>query len=99
MAADLQETSCDHISGSKTVTVFTSERKWLNRLRKYQEQHPDMVKIIHENNDGSILAHVPDTWFQIRPPRKINLTDEQRNKLAERLKTSRKYNNVNNSDF
>lgn len=94
MAADLHETSCDHISGSKTVTVFTSERKWLNRLHKYQELHPDMVKIIHENNDGSILAHVPESWLKITPTRKRVLSEEQRLDMSNRMKNIRKNNST-----
>ena len=74
-----------------TWEVSSDERKWINKILKLAEDHPDEVKITQrpESNYGMIVAHVPATWFKIMPPRKLNLTEEQRSQMAERLKAGR----------
>ena len=75
---DIQETVIEHCSGDVHATVTAAEYTSANRIRKLAEQCPAEVKIIYENSDGSLLAHVPYKWVTIRPPRKLNLTDEQK---------------------
>ena len=57
-------------------------------MRKLKELHPDEVDIAKDGGNY-ILAHFPAKWVHINPPRKITLTDEQRQALAERLKEAR----------
>lgn len=48
------------------------------------QKNPEDVKIIIENNDGSIFAHIPINYIKISPPRKVS--DEQKEVASERFK-------------
>ena len=66
----------------------SDERKFITRVRMLKEKYPDEVRIIAEpeNNDGCIYCELPTEWFSIRPPRKLNLTDEQREEMSVRMR-------------
>lgn len=89
--AEIRETCVNHIDGDQTVTFSSSETKWINKITKLHESHPDEVKIIREpeHNYGTIYAEVPQKWLKISPPRQMNYTDEQRAAMAERLSAAR----------
>lgn len=88
-----RETTTNYIVGEKTFTFYSSETMWVNRIKKYAEQYPDDVKIIrlHCDDDGvrSVIAELPKKWFNIKPPIKRNITDEQREELRTRLQQAR----------
>lgn len=88
-----RETTTNYIVGEQTFTFYSSESKWVNKIKKYAEQYPDEVKIIrlHRDDDGawSVIAELPKKWFNIKPPIKRNLTDEQKEALALRLQQAR----------
>ena len=88
----MNETGFEYLIENDYATVWSSERKWINRIIKLQESHSEDVHIIYcpENNDGTILAHVPKNWLKISPPRQVNMTEERKAQLAEHLKTERK---------
>lgn len=86
---DLHETGINHIAGDNFVTFFSSERKWINRIRKLKEEFPNEVDIKHENPDGSLVAHIPTSWFQIKPRKKIQFTEEQILAAKARLEKGR----------
>ena len=71
----------------------SDERKYISKVRRLKEQYPDEVRIIAEpeENDGCIYCEMPTAWFTIRVPKKMNLTDEQRKKIAERLNNANAY--------
>lgn len=76
---------CDLAAG-----FFSSdERKWINKVRKLKEEHPNEVEIIKqpEDNDGCIYAKLPTAWFKLRPPVKRDFTEEQLQEMRERMKT------------
>lgn len=83
------ETAMDHISGNDYWAVSTGEQKIRNRLAKLYEQYPDEVKLIAENQDGSVFYHVPKNWIKISPSIKRTLTDEQREAARDRLAAAR----------
>ena len=88
---EFKETSVDFLNVDKRATFCSSEIKWINKILKLQESHPGDVHIAYtpEDNDGMIVAHVPKNWFKISPPRKRDMTDEQRAAAAERLASVR----------
>lgn len=49
-----------------------------SKLLRLAEQNPDEVKIMAENEDGSLFAHVPVNYIKISPPRKVS---EEQKKL------------------
>lgn len=87
--ADQRETSWDYIVGSSTGTLFTTERKWINKINRLKEVYPDKVDILKQNRDGSILVRIPSSWFKISPPRQSNLSDEQKEAARQRLAKAR----------
>ena len=46
-----------------------------------------MVKAVNE--DGSMLFHVPREWLTIRPPVKLNISEERRAELSEQMRRIR----------
>ena len=79
--------TCFNYCGDKGY-MSSDERKWIGRIRRLKEQHPDEVRIITEpeDNDGCIYAELPKEWLQVRPPKKMNYTDEQRQEMSDRMK-------------
>ena len=53
------------------------------------EEYPNDIELIAENQDGSILVHLPAAWLKIRPKKKINLTAEQIAASKARLEQGR----------
>lgn len=78
------------LTGQKIGSVTFSQKRWVNKIRKYASEFPDDIRIVAENEDGSICAQVPITWFKFSPPRKgREMTDEERAEAAERLRSAR----------
>lgn len=71
------------------MTCTLTRKKWVNKVMSFAEQYPDEVKICHINKDGSIVAHIPVSYFRIcRPPQ---LSEEEKQRRREIiLKASRK---------
>jgi len=65
----------------------SDEKRWINKIRKLKEQYPDQIRIIAEpeTNDGCIYCQLPTSWLKIQPKRKIEMSEEQKNALRERL--------------
>ena len=68
--------------------ISSDEERWKNKIRKMADERPDEVIIIKEpeSNNGYIYAKIPPKWVLIKPPVKMDLTDEERAKRAERLR-------------
>lgn len=81
----MNEFAIEWIKGAQyagvTVPSGTALRSKLLRLA---EQNPNEVKIITENEDGSMFAHVPVNYVKISPPKKMS--EEQREAASERFK-------------
>lgn len=90
--ADLIETCVEYITVDSYATFCSGERKWINKILKLKAQYPNEVDIITppEQNGGIILSHIPKSWLKVSPPRKVNMTEEQREAAAERMKNLRK---------
>ena len=56
---DIKETAWDHLSGEKTATLSTSEKKWIRMIESLKEKYPDQVDIRCRNADGSIVVRLP----------------------------------------
>jgi len=78
---DTPENAIEWLKGRKTATVTLAGRTSLNgRVRKLAKEKPDKCQIIDENEDGTIVAHLPAAWIKINPTRE--LTEEEHEKLA-----------------
>lgn len=83
------ETAIDHIKGDTHCSVSTGEQAVRNRLAKLAERYPDDVKLVSNNADGSVYYHIPFKWVKLSPPRKVEMTDEKRVALANRMRAMR----------
>ena len=81
------ETCIDYTDYEKAV-VSTDEPKWHRRLRAYAQDYPDQVRIKYfpETNDGNMVAEIPVKWVRIKPPKHVNMSDEQRAALSEKMR-------------
>lgn len=87
---DFKGFSINWIKGEKIASVVApSGTAMCNALKRYAEERPEDVTIRATNPDGSILAHVPAAWVSIRPPKQMNLTNEQRAERAEKMRALR----------
>ena len=91
------ETCCEYLD-DKVMWVSSDQQKIINRVRKLAETYPDSVTIKRqpEQNNGCIYATMPAEWLKLNPPRKIELTDERKAELSERLRTAREIRTNNN---
>ena len=87
---DCIDNCLEFITGAKTATVTFSQTRLVNRIKKLAKERPDECTDLIENAEGSVVAHVPVTWFKLRPPKETRkLTEEENNKLRERLELAR----------
>lgn len=91
MSDNFKETSIDYLTCDNHAVFYSGETKWINKMRRYAEQYPNEVRI-QQDNDWGLIAHVPRNWMKVAPPRKVNLTEEQRRQRAARLAASRSNN-------
>lgn len=99
--ADLRETAFEYTDGDKHATLSSSETKWINKITKLHEQYPDDIEIVckAEDNYGMVVAHIPKSWFKISPPKKMNLTEEQKAVRAERMRKAREKIKRSNNEY
>ena len=84
----MSETSVEYIKGENYLTWYSDDPKWVNRIRQLAAEDAD-VQIVSDDGE-SVLAHCPVSWFKPpKPPIKRNMTDEQRQAAAERMKNMR----------
>lgn len=57
--AELKENVIEWLVGDRDVMCTLSQKKYVNRVLAMAKKHPERVEIIHENDDGSILARLP----------------------------------------
>lgn len=85
-----REFAIEWIKGDVTATVTApSGTKIANSMKRQYKKRPEDVTEFVENKDGSICCHVPVNWIKVSPPRKVVLTDEERQKISERLQAGR----------
>jgi len=83
--------TCFNYTAREAGYFSSNEQRWINRVRKLANEHPDEVTILSEpeDNDGTIYARMPVSYFRLQAPQKQNLTDEQKEALSERLRNWR----------
>ena len=85
---DSQETTINLLAADSFATIYTCERSMLLKLDKLAKANPDEVK--QTWTDGyAVKYQVPKNWVKVTPPRKLNLTDEQKQLAAARLSAAR----------
>ena len=57
--AELRENCIEWLNGQDVVSVTLSQKRLISKVKRMAEKHPNLVKILAENADGSIFAHLP----------------------------------------
>ena len=88
------ENCIEFLNNQHQFTVSFCMPKWINKIKKLKEEHPNDIKIIAENEDGSICAKLPMKYLKISAPRKVS--EEQRQAASERFKKIRENMSLQN---
>ncbi|MBO5969970.1 MAG: hypothetical protein J6S14_15890 [Clostridia bacterium] len=93
--AEIRETCYEQDADSKCGVITTNELGWIRKIQRLAEEYPEdvVIKLQPDENYGYLLASVPTPWFVIRPPKKMNLSEEQKDALRERMAEARKKRN------
>lgn len=91
--SDQRENVIEWYNGSERMTVTLSQRRFINKIKRYAGRFPNEVEIVRENADGTLLAHVPLRFLDVRPPREVS--EEQREKFRENMKKYREGKKAN----
>ena len=83
-----QENVIEFLKNSDTMTVTFSQGRFVSKVRELEEKFPDEVKIVAENADGSIVAHLPVSALHLSIIKR-EMTEEQKRAGAERLAKAR----------
>jgi hypothetical protein len=77
-----KENAIEWITGQRTITVTLSHSKYVNKVKSLATTHKE-VKILAENEDGTILAKLPIKYLKLSAPRQVS--EEQREQMRERF--------------
>lgn len=83
-----QETIFNYNQEEKTASCYTHDPSLIRKLDKLAEN--DEAIIVVREGDGWKEYNLPKKYLKVRPPRK--LSDEQREEMANRMKSMRKDN-------
>lgn len=86
-ASTVNENVIEFITGSSRATITISARRYKTRIQKLAEKRPEECKIIAENTDGSICAHIPVLWVKITPPKTVS--ESQREQACKNFQKAR----------
>lgn len=77
--ADIRETVVELVAGEEYLTYSTNDRKYINRLRKRMEEHPDEVRVLVDDSEFGLSVRCPASWFnEPKPkPKRRPLSEEQ----------------------
>lgn len=81
------ENMIEWITGQRSILVSFTDPKWIRKVKELAEKHPDKVRIVKINEDGSICAHLPKKSLKLSIIER-QLSDEAKAEAAERLKKS-----------
>ena len=83
-----QETTINMEAVSKTAEIYTCEPNMVRKLEKPAEAHPDEV-VLERPDEYGIIVRLPRKYISVRPPKKVNMSEEQRQEMSERMRLFR----------
>ena len=83
------ETVYEHCGKRSDFTVTAAERWSIAMIKRLKAKYPDQVEICCENQDGSVVAHIPFEWMRIVPKKQVNMSEERKAELSERMRNMR----------
>ncbi len=81
------ENVIEWLRDQEQATLTLTQPRTITSVKKLADKHPEECRIVSENKDGSICAHVPVRWITVRPPRQ--LSEETKRIMTERLQKSK----------
>lgn len=69
---DAAENVIEFLKDQEQATVTFTQKRYITRIRRLAAAHPEECRIIVENKDGSIVAHIPVSWVRINPTRELS---------------------------
>ena len=78
------ENCIEFLRNAPVATVAFSQGKYVTKIKRLAESHPDECVIMEENYDGSIVAHVPTKWIKIsanRAKKQISTRESRKKSL------------------
>src|SRR5574344_46274 len=85
--SELRENAIEWINGQDKVTVTLSQGRYISKVKRLADKFPEEVEIVEENEDGTLLAHIPLNYIKINRASR-DLTEEEREELAERARNN-----------
>lgn len=77
--------TCVNFYGSEDyLTIYTCQPKWINKVKKMVEEHPDECTVMFDNGKDGIEVQMPVGCFKFSWPR--TMSAENREKARERCK-------------
>lgn len=95
------ENAIEWLDTKQKATVTLHGSRLRNKVMKLAEEYPDEVEVRREpdGNGGFLVAKIPVKWVKIAPPRRIELTDERKEELRERIKAAQNAKNMRNIEL
>ena len=96
----MKEFALNFVDADEMVSVTAYQRKMISKLTKLAEDHPDEVKIVAVNDDGTVCAHLLKKYVKVSfgEPKTRTMTAEQKVAAAERLRLAREKKNGDGGD-
>lgn len=88
----MNENVIEWFSGDNKIRLTLARGKLCNRVKRLAISNPEDVTILSYNKDGSCYAEIPLPYLKIKAPSKRNYTEEEKQAVSDRLRTSR--NNI-----
>ncbi len=92
-----RETTMTAYADDKYWTFYSCEDRWIRKIEKFAEEYPDDVRILSKTA-SSINCHISKRFIVLRAPRKVSLTEEQKQIRRENLLRNRKRAIVQNAE-
>ena len=91
LSKDIKEMNVNWLDIDDMVSVTAYQKKMINQLMKLAEVHPDEVRVVAVNKDGTTVVHLPKKYVHVSfgERAKREMSEEQRVAAAERLKKAR----------
>lgn len=79
------ENTIEFTKDSERATVTFSQGRYKTRIKKLAKSHPEECRIVAENQDGSLCAHIPVEWVKIAPLKRVS---NERREISRRVMNS-----------
>lgn len=91
-----RETIINFNEEEKTASIYTFNQSLMKKLKKLAQDRPDECLLKLDGPEDAASFLVPKKWVHVKPPAKYNLTDEQKQERAERMRKIQQEKRISN---